>query len=195
MTWFHFGLPTTISKISWKSQTLISWKSPNLISPAFRHITADPESNPGWYYLKWVVSGTVGGSNGGETKIQSYTSCKSPKFSACIFLPVLESMGIARYHERWLHRWDILPLRDPWPVAVWIRRAMVRVLNNQNQWPNHIPPSENIHFAERKTANEIKHILFLLCQVCWPHPSIRLHQVQGCWGGLDAAFMFMFSWK
>ena len=50
-------------------------KPQNLISSAFRHITADPESNPGWYYLKWVVSGTVGGSNGGETKIQSYTSC------------------------------------------------------------------------------------------------------------------------
>ena len=50
-------------------------------------------------------------------------SCNSPKI-LCFSL-VLESMGISRYHERRLHWWDNLPLRDPWPVAVRVRQAMV----------------------------------------------------------------------
>ena len=43
-------------------------------------------SNPVIYFLKWVVSETVGGFNGGEAEIQSKTLCNSPKFSACVFL-------------------------------------------------------------------------------------------------------------
>jgi hypothetical protein len=36
-----------------------------LIGIICRHITPDPNSNPVIYYLKWVVSETVGGFNAG----------------------------------------------------------------------------------------------------------------------------------
>ena len=52
---------------------------------------------------------------------------------------------------------------------------------------------ENTKLAETKVY-QIKYTTLLL-QVCRPHSSIRLHQVQGRWRGLDAAFPFIFSWK
>ena len=39
-----------------------------LLYSFLRHITPDPMSNPVIYYLKWVVSETVGGFNAGETE-------------------------------------------------------------------------------------------------------------------------------
>ena len=63
-TWFHSGPPTTLSK---KQNPLKLCLSINFL---LRHITPDPMSNPVIYYLKWVVSETVGGFNAGETEVR-----------------------------------------------------------------------------------------------------------------------------
>merc|ERR1711997_1232405 len=60
------GLPS--ATLAWKSQ-LKATEVPRSISPTglanSQHITPDPMSNPVIYYLKWVVSETVGGFNAG----------------------------------------------------------------------------------------------------------------------------------
>jgi len=63
-----------------------------------QHITPDPMSNPVIYYLKWVVSETVGGFNAGEIYSQTWIS----NFLA-FSLQVSCSMTIIRSDERRVH--------------------------------------------------------------------------------------------
>ena len=151
-TWFHSGPPTTLSK---KQNPLKLCLSMNFLLPSqlrhiigigigkilwkcvsqstsyslLRHITPDPMSNPVIYYLKWVVSETVGGFNAGETESRGNRTADDPNKTMIVGLLVQNIWGSMNKHgrsdERGLHWWDHLPLRDPRSVAVWVWQAVV----------------------------------------------------------------------